>query len=78
MTTSHTTPTHRRRKTHPGLPPQSLEFPEWMLEVRTLLRKLKWSKKALASLDEDAWREFYFWEGLTPAEAVHEEYQAGL
>jgi hypothetical protein len=64
--------------TTPHTPPTAIDFPEWMQRVRALLRKLKWTKKALDSIDEDAWREFYFWEGLTPAEAVHEEYQAGL
>lgn len=51
-------------------------YAAWFNEVlRFAKEKLDWSPRALASIDAEAWKE-YFDEGLTPAEAWQEEYDA--
>lgn len=59
-----------------GSPPVPC-YEAWFAEVKRFAKEeLKWSEKALASIeDAEGWREYYD-DGLTPAEAWQEEYEA--
>lgn len=51
------------------------DYEQWFDEALRIARLLGWQAKAIASIDREAWRE-YFDEGHTPAQAWAEEYDA--
>lgn len=57
-------------------PAQICGFIPWMREVKIVASLLGWTEVAINSIDQAAWKEAYYDQGYSPAEAWREEYES--
>jgi hypothetical protein len=55
----------------------AMPFDLWLAEVRLIMKLAGWSAKAIWSLHDSAWKEYYH-SGMSPAQAIEEEVVAAV
>jgi len=53
-----------------------MEFGDWQEQVIRLMKKDRWTDKAIGTVDWNAWQDCYYDEGLNPEDAMLSEYEA--